>query len=375
MASAAEKVASELGRRLESIGATPLPDDGVPLPDLAGPPKADDAPKVAKAPALKLFVNYKEGDDATLHMATKFVVPKGWRAGPVSKLLSFCVETYNKKHPSNPLDAGAVHLEVRGESLGLEEVVEAMLKPRDEVLLVPGAPQERGSAAIAAAERAAAAEAKRRADAEEKRGKVKCLNHGCGALFDPSKNDEGACAFHLAPPFVKGGYKGWSCCNPKPTMDWEEFSCFPCCQTGRHSAVAPPPFVPPAAAPAPAAVVDSEEEEDDDEAAAAAGAAAVEAPAKFKVEVVRGDDDDFKCQNNGCGVMFWKEENFNGRCKFHRGAPEAGRAAGTARWSCCPDIEVARGALGSVPGCKSGPHWSGEGVAEVTCEPCRWEGY
>jgi hypothetical protein len=197
----AEKAMGEIGQRLASIGATKLPpDDEAPAPA-----------KPAKAPALKLFVSYKEGDDESLHMATKFVVPKGWRPGPVSKLLAFVVDTYNGKRAGNALDAAACHLEVGGLALGSEEVVEAVLKPRDEVLLRPGASLARGERALAAA--AAEADARARADAARRarEGKVRCLNHGCGTLFDPDDNPAGACAHHRAPPFVSGGYKGWRC--------------------------------------------------------------------------------------------------------------------------------------------------------------------
>ena len=365
-ATPAEKAMGEIGQRLASIGATKLPpDDEAPAPA-----------KPAKAPALKLFVNYREGDDESLHMATKFVVPKGWRPGPVSKLLAFVVDTYNGKRAGNALDAAACHLEVGGLALGSEEVVEAVLKPRDEVLLRPGASLARGERALAAA--AAEADARARADAARRarEGKVKCLNHGCGTLFDPNDNPAGACAHHRAPPFVSGGYKGWRCCNPKPTMDWDEFACYPACATGRHSAEPPPPFAPPAEAAKAAAAVESDD--DDGGAAAAPAAAAAAAPAAPEDDVslaaVPGDDGDFKCLNNGCGQFFWEEENFKGRCHFHKGRPEPARGEGLYRWSCCPSKTAARDELRSVPGCERAAHWRGAGAPrDVACVPCRWE--
>lgn len=329
----------------------------------------------AKKPALKLFVSYKEGEDESLHMATKFVVPKGWRPGPVSKLLSFCVDTYNGKHKETPLVLEEVHLEVNGLALGLEEVVQDVLKARDEVLIKPGASLALGEAALAAL-----AEATRKADeAEAKRkfaaGKVKCKRHGCGKLFDPTTaRVEGECAFHLSPPFVKGGYKGWHCCpSQKPTMDWAEFQAFECCQVGVHSVETPAPFEVPEEAPKPADIDSDEEAEEAAKAKAAADLAAeLAAEETYKVEVLAGDDGDFKCRNNGCGVMFWHEENFKGRCKFHRGKAEPGRQEGMMVWSCCPSKEVKPEDLGTVPGCKSGLHWDGSGTTSE-CEPCKWE--
>ena len=58
---------------------------------------------------MKLFVSYKEGEDEAHHMATKFTVPKGWRPGPVAKLLGFSVDTYNAKHKDNLLNVDEVH--------------------------------------------------------------------------------------------------------------------------------------------------------------------------------------------------------------------------------------------------------------------------
>ena len=109
--------------------------------------------------------------------------------------------------------------------------------------------------------------------------------------------------------------------------------------------------------------------------AAAAAAAPPAAPEDdVSLAAVPGDDGDFKCLNNGCGQFFWEEENFKGRCHFHKGRPEPARGEGLYRWSCCPSKTAARDELRSVPGCERAAHWRGAGAPrDVACVPCRWE--
>ena len=63
------------------------------------------------------------------------------------------------KHAATPLVAGECHLECGGAKLGLDDVVEAVLETKAEVLIRPGASAALGDAAQKVADAAAAAHA------------------------------------------------------------------------------------------------------------------------------------------------------------------------------------------------------------------------
>ena len=188
---------------------------------------------------MKLFVKYEEGDDEGAHMNTKFTVPKSWRPGPVSKLLGFAVDTYNGKHADATLDLANVHFEFDGDALGLEDIVEAVLKTKDEVLIKPGASRPLGDKAKAAAD----AEAAAAAEAEAKRvfaiGKITCKNFGCNKKYSDATNFDGECRHHSKPPVFHETAKYWSCCPHKKAYDWDSFMEIKGCAHGKHSDVKP----------------------------------------------------------------------------------------------------------------------------------------
>ncbi|KAH8044276.1 hypothetical protein JL720_17133 [Aureococcus anophagefferens] len=134
---------------------------------------------------MKLFVSYKEGEDEAHHMATKFTVPKGWRPGPVAKLLGFSVDTYNAKHKDHLLN------------------VDEVLKTKDEVFIAPDAERRATPRRPRAdAERKAAEEAEaKRVFAIGKAGpapsssgprarKSTLLNKLCGYKCAPDANEQ-----------------------------------------------------------------------------------------------------------------------------------------------------------------------------------------
>ena len=326
---------------------------------------------------MKLFVSYKEGEDEAHHMATKFTVPKGWRPGPVAKLLGFSVDTYNAKHKDNLLNVDEVHFAKKDddgalEAIGLEDVVEQVLKTKDEVFIVPGASNALGDVAQAAAD----AERKAAEEAEAKRifaiGKVRCKNFGCNQLFDPDDNPEGGCHHHVSPPFFHDCNKGWTCCPKKSAMDWEDFQKLPTCAVGRHSAE--PPKAPPkkeaaddglgptkCAPCAPVKSIDGYNKSDEGKSAATgAQSFAKSTGTKAKPKVVKYDDGSFRCQHKGCQAKFHPDDNGPRACSYHYGTPVFHETMKW--WGCCPHKKkMDFDAFMAVKGCCVGYHWNGEG--------------
>ena len=326
---------------------------------------------------MKLFVSYKEGEDEGHHMATKFTVPKGWRPGPIAKVLAFSVETYNSKHPENVLKVEEVHFEKEGEKLGLEDIVEAVLQTKDEVLIVPGASAALGDAAQARAD----AEKKAAEEKEAARifaiGKVKCRNFGCNMLFDPLDNPEGGCHHHTGPPFFHDCNKGWTCCRGKTAMDWEDFQKLPTCAVGKHSAE--PPKAPEkkcepcddkfVAQKVVTKSIDGYNKSDEGKnAKTAAQGFAKSTGTKAKPKVVKYDDGSFRCQNKGCQAKFHPDDNGPTACSYHSGTPVFHETLKW--WGCCPHKKkMDFDEFMLVPGCCKGYHWNGEGdpPAPTTC--------
>eukprot|EP00404_Azadinium_spinosum_P024221 CAMPEP_0180607332 /NCGR_PEP_ID=MMETSP1037_2-20121125/27649_1 /TAXON_ID=632150 /ORGANISM="Azadinium spinosum, Strain 3D9" /LENGTH=278 /DNA_ID=CAMNT_0022626615 /DNA_START=64 /DNA_END=898 /DNA_ORIENTATION=- len=97
---------------------------------------------------MKIFVQYKEGDDLEAHWRQQVTLPKKWLGSPCDRLTRYLVENYNKARPSHtPLLVEAWHLsnESKGrcEALGRENVISEVIGEFDEVFLRPGTGQER----------------------------------------------------------------------------------------------------------------------------------------------------------------------------------------------------------------------------------------
>ena len=322
---------------------------------------------------MKVVIAYSEGSDESVHMKTKITVPKGWRSGPVSKLLDFAVETYNGKFPGQaPLSAAEVHFEKEGsgEVIGVEDVLEEVFTEKAEAIaLKPGAPPRVGDRASRLAEEARArAEAVERKKREEA-GKVRCKNFGCNKLFDPAANPEGGCAHHVGPPFFHDCKKGWTCCSHlKTAMDWEEFNALPTCATGKHSAEGNAPkakaapleegaaaAAPPA--PAPKSISDFNASGDGQAATSATKSAATVGQPK----VARYEDGTYRCQNKGCAQKFDPAANGPAACAFHAAPPIFHETYKW--WGCCDHAKKAEfDDFLKVPGCRRGPHWDGAGT-------------
>mmetsp|Transcript_13817 Transcript_13817/g.13397 ORF Transcript_13817/g.13397 Transcript_13817/m.13397 type:complete len:213 (-) Transcript_13817:297-935(-) len=70
---------------------------------------------------MKVFIHYEDNKDTELHKSLKLTLPKSWKNGSVSKILSQFVETYNSNDrfgAKNPLIESELHLgtEVEGDN-------------------------------------------------------------------------------------------------------------------------------------------------------------------------------------------------------------------------------------------------------------------
>jgi hypothetical protein len=145
----------------------------------------------------------------------KITLPAKWLEGPVSKLISFFCETYNKKFPEKTLDPENVRLVCRGVEVPPEAVVTQYIEEYND-LLIQHLPAPKAVEKIP-------------------EGSLLCTNYGCGKRFLPEENNQHACAHHAKPPVFHDTYKFWSCCPEKKAMDFDEFESIPPCVVGPHS--------------------------------------------------------------------------------------------------------------------------------------------
>ena len=65
-------------------------------------------------------------------------------------------------------------------------------------------------------------------------GKYYCAHHGCkDKVYDPNKNEEGSCHYHLGQPMFHDRKKYWTCCKAE-AYEWDEFDKLPACAVGKH---------------------------------------------------------------------------------------------------------------------------------------------
>merc|ERR1719386_201401 len=100
-------------------------------------------PGAAGSPPMKIYVQFKEGDDPTAHWRQQVTLPKKWLTSNCDRLKVFLTSSYNKAHPESPqLLSEEWHLcnegEGRCEPLGSENLIQDMMGEFDDVFLRPG---------------------------------------------------------------------------------------------------------------------------------------------------------------------------------------------------------------------------------------------
>lgn len=69
---------------------------------------------------------------------------------------------------------------------------------------------------------------------KNKDGLYYCAHHGCESkVYDPEKNEEGCCHYHLGEPMFHDRKKYWTCCKAE-AYEWDEFDKLPRCAVGKH---------------------------------------------------------------------------------------------------------------------------------------------
>lgn len=187
---------------------------------------------------MKVLLHYEDNEDSSLHKSLKITLPKSWKTGPTSRLLTQFLESYNanESFQSNPLTEATMHLETRSIStesgptvsgrvaLASDAVVVDVIADRADIYIVHGPSRTLQDMADEVAEA-------KRQKAERLKGSVACLHFGCQNRF-PKGGPYPDCRYHKAPPVFHETAKFWSCCPNKKAYDWETFQAIPGCETG-----------------------------------------------------------------------------------------------------------------------------------------------
>ena len=152
---------------------------------------------------MKVFLHYEDNGNSDLHKTLKITLPKSWKTGPASNLLSQFVESYNAKfQETNPLSADDMHLSLR-KAIKLSEKTELVALCSDDVVIdeIP----DRGDIYIChgASKTKFDKEAEEKAIQKDQEDKLKntvcCTRFGCTNRFrkDGPIPD---CQYHRLPP-------------------------------------------------------------------------------------------------------------------------------------------------------------------------------
>jgi hypothetical protein len=192
---------------------------------------------------MKVLLHYEENEQTALQKSLKITLPKSWKSGPTSQLLSQFIESYNgnASFAENQLQESEMHLCIR-QVVGTTTSDEAELVPLASNAVVLEAIPDRADVYIChgpsftleekAAETAQALKKKQ----EELASTVACTHFACKKRF-PAGGPYPECQFHKAPPVFHETAKFWSCCPNKKAYDWEDFQNIPGCETGVCSEV------------------------------------------------------------------------------------------------------------------------------------------
>jgi hypothetical protein len=183
---------------------------------------------------MKVLLHYEDNEDTELWKSLKITLPKSWKNGPTSKLLSQFVQSYNSNDAfaNNKLTEDNMHLALRYQAedksqlkpLASDAVILDCIPDRADVYVMHGA--SRTLEDILQEEKAKAEQMQ-----TELRNTVQCTHFGCKNRF-PKGGPYPACRYHKAPPVFHETAKWWSCCPHKKAYDWDEFQNIPGCETG-----------------------------------------------------------------------------------------------------------------------------------------------
>lgn len=184
---------------------------------------------------MKVFIHYEDNENTDLHKSLKITLPKSWKNGPVSNLISQFVESYNVKFSeSNPLSEKDIHLCFR-KTIGQSDKTKLVPLCSDDTVIdeIP----DRGDVYIChgssttKAERDAAEKSEKEEKQQSLKNTVACKHFGCQNRF-PKGGPYPKCIYHKMPPVFHETAKYWACCPQKKAYDWDDFQNIPGCCTG-----------------------------------------------------------------------------------------------------------------------------------------------
>jgi hypothetical protein len=273
----------------------------------------------------------------------KITLPDSWMAGPVERLLTFFVQTYNKKFPDKPLSVDEMKLVIGDVELPVGGIASQFVQEHNDILVL----HRPRPVEVAAGPP----------------GSLVCGNFGCGKRFMPAENSDTACHHHAKGPVFHDTAKYWGCCPSHKALDWEQFEAIPRCVIGPHAvsdrAVT---FQSPnsitntalsadqvAAMSPPAAMMtdDGPRRTGPREFEGAAAVASEPGPI--------AEDGTARCRNFGCQQRFVVADNSDTACRFHAAGPVFWDTY--KYWKCCPDRKhMDFDDFAKVEGCTTGPH-------------------
>jgi hypothetical protein len=190
---------------------------------------------------MKVLLHYEENEKTELHKSLKITLPKSWKTGPTSQLLTQFIESYNgnASFADNQLQESEMHLCIR-QAAGTFEKTE--LAPLASNAVVLEAILDRADVYICHGpsftleDKAAEVAEELRKKQEELAATVACTHFGCKKRF-PAGGPYPECQYHVHPPVFHETAKFWSCCPNKKAYDWDDFQNIPGCETGVCSEV------------------------------------------------------------------------------------------------------------------------------------------
>lgn len=185
---------------------------------------------------MKVFLHYEDNHNPDYHKTLKITLPKSWKAGPASNLLSQFVESYNVKfEETNPLTVEGLHLSLRKAihrsektelvSLCSDDVVIEEIPDRGDVYICHGSSQTK-------AEKLQKEKLARKEEDDKLKNTVSCTRFGCNQRFKKG-GPYPDCRYHRLPPVFHETAKYWACCPKKKAYDWDEFQQIPGCCTAK----------------------------------------------------------------------------------------------------------------------------------------------
>ena len=198
---------------------------------------------------------------------------------------------------------------------------------------------------------------------------IMCKNGGCLKKFNPTENKDDSCKYHSGKPIFHDLKKGWTCCNVI-VYDWDEFEKIEGCTTGKHLEKKVKKettnqgefFQSNTVNRAKGGIenhgaVQSEVKNIEDFNKQEEKRKELEKKEEEKKEkkYFLTKNGKWRCTNKGCAKEFVEEDNCDGACKYHVGAPVFHDLK--KYWSCCAQKETWDwDEFMKIPTCAEGRH-------------------